>query len=372
MIAGALDLIPGGREASSRIPRVALAGEANSGKTTLVNFLLQTQLLLADIVAGTACPTLLRFGETAQLRVHREDGSSALRSIADLHRLGRERVELAEVYLPSPVLRRMEILDLPGFASSADAGLKGQWLAAADIHIWCTPATQAWKASEQAIWLSLAAPKAFSFLVLTHRDLLSDRQLDDVAGRIARDSARYFSRWAAVATPQAIAAQNPRGQIVEADVWASSGVEDFMKKLMDLLQSVVTQRRDPPPPPRADPVPAGKAGAPHPLTAFAQLRHRVLHTLGQDATPQQAAAIMARELDAYGRDVLKPWIAATPNAAVVAEIAAGLVPEGEAEILGVLVSQPADPAAFTPAMVLRQIEAELGETLQIANAQSTS
>jgi hypothetical protein len=102
------------------------------------------------------------------------------------------------------------------------------------------------------------------------------------------------------------------------------------------------------------------------------LRHRVLHALGQDATPQQAAALMARELEAYGRDVLRPWIAASPNAAAVAEIATGLVRGGEAEILGVLVSQPADPVAFTPAMILRQIEAELGETLQIANAQPTS
>ncbi len=268
--------IAAGRDGSSGVPRVVLAGEANSGKTTLVNFLLQAQLLIADIVPNTPCPTLLRFGETAHLRVYGPDGAAAVRSIADLHRLGRERVDFVEVYLPSTVLRKMEILDLPGFASKADAEAKRHWVSAADIPIWCTPATQAWKASEQAMWLALAPPKNLSFLVLTHRDLLSDKQLSEVAERMSRETQRYFSHWTAIATAEAIAARNPRGQIVRKDIWPSTGVEDFMKKLMDLLQSVMTQRQDPQPPSRGNAVGSADPGMPHPVRSFAQMRQRVL------------------------------------------------------------------------------------------------
>src|SRR5262249_22220254 len=155
------------------------------------------------IVPNTMCPTLLRFGETAQVRVYRNDGSSIVRSIAELHRAGQRGAQALEVLLPSAVLRRMEILDLPGFRSLEEAAGNFQWGAGADIYLWCTLATQAWKASEQAIWKSLALPKEFSCLVLTHRDLLSKDQLGDVTGRIEQESHRYFRYWTAVSTPAA-------------------------------------------------------------------------------------------------------------------------------------------------------------------------
>jgi Dynamin family len=361
------------------VPRLVLAGEANSGKTTLVNFLLQAQLLVADIVPNTPCPTLLRFGETAYLRVHHLDGHSAIRSLADLHRLGREQVRLIEVYLPSAVLRRMEILDLPGFASRADAEAKSNWLASADIRIWCTPATQAWKASEKEIWLSLGKPRASSFLVLTHRDLLSETQLGDVSERMSRETQRFFSHWTSIATPEAIAARNPRGEIVKREAWTSTGVEDFMKKLMDLLQGVMAPRREPPPssPPPPAPLPAPRpaaeprpgaaaaasADASHPVSSFAQMRQRLLKALSAQNSAEQAAAMLAGELNGYANKVLTPWISAKGSAALKAANIEALIPRSDAEIVAYLLPQPADPAPFTAGKILKQIEAELAEAL---------
>lgn len=351
------------RDGAPRVPRVVLAGEANSGKTTLANFLLQAQLLIADIVPNTPCPTLLRFGETAHLRVHRTDGSEALRSLADLHRAGREQAHFIEVYLPSAVLRTMEILDLPGFASRAQAEAQSHWVTAADIQIWCTVATQAWKASEQAMWLSLAAPRNFSFLAVTHRDLLSASQLSDVSSRMSRETQRFFSHWTAIATPEAIAARNPRGQIVRKDVWTSTGVEEFMKNLMHLLQGVMMGRPDAPTP-RGNTVPAANSPpSQHPLASFAQVRRRILHALDRQQTAQDAATMMAEELGAYSRTILMPWIAANGASSEAARIE-GFIPGSDTEIMEYLTPPAGHSPPATPVKILKQIEAELTEALQ--------
>lgn len=256
----------------------------------------------------------------------------------------------------------MEILDLPGFVSRADAEAKSHWLTSADILIWCTPATQAWKASEQAIWTSFNAPSAFSFLVLTHKDLLSERQLGEVAGRLSRETRRYFSHWTAIATPDAIAARNPRGQIVKKEVWTSTGVEDFMKKLMDLLQGVMTQRKDAPP--LADKAPSRQNGLPHPVAPFAQVRLEILQKLASRKTPEETATLMAAELAAYFRDVLRPWLASQSNPPLKPEIAEKLIPRTDAEIVGYLVPLPGGSPVFTAEDILDQIGAELEEAFR--------
>jgi hypothetical protein len=338
-------------ENTLHVPRIILAGEANSGKSTLVNVLLQTQLLATDIVSTTPCPLLLRFGETAHLRILRNDGTAAIRSLGDLRDLTRAQARFVEVHLPSAVLRKMEILDLPGFTSRADAEAYSQWVSAAEVLIWCTAATQAWKASEEAMWLSLGRARTGSFLVLTHRDLLSDEQLEDVTARISRETQRYFSRWTAIAAPQAVAARHPRG--------AGTGLADFTEKLERLLEA-------PPRQPRVEPAPqpprSTRSELPHPLPAFAQLRERVLTAVGSAQPGEQAAGIIAREFEAYDKQTLKPWLAAH-RAIAGSKSIEGLLPADEAEVGTYLDPQHGDDFVFTAAQILRQIEAELTEAL---------
>jgi hypothetical protein len=145
-------------------------------------------------------------------------------------------------------------------------------------------------------------------------------------------------------------------------------VEDFMKKLMDLLQSVVPQRRDLGAPSaeaetyKALPAP----GLAHPVDGFAQMRQRLLRQLGPERTPQQAASLMAAELERYSKQVLKPWIAAQQDASANTVAAARLMMGSEGEIVSCLVPRPTDQASFTPAMILDQLQAELAESLDLA------
>ncbi len=378
-----------GAELAARLPRVAVAGEANSGKTTLVNLLLQSQLLVADIVANTPCPTLVRFGETAHLRLNGADGSSSMRPLAELRRLGREQLASVEVILPNPVLRGLEILDLPGFASPTEAEAHAHWLAGADLAIWCTAATQAWKASEQAMWRSLGSAPAHSFLVLTHRDLLSEAQLAEVGARMTRETRRFFADWTAIAAPQAV---NTR--FAPAKAGAASGVEDFASKLRLLLQTAAAQPRQltapadepalptshaspaavrAPAPVRSAPASLAAIPAPlpapasvpaaiaHPLISLALIRRRILAGAAETLAPGEAAALLARELDGFAQGVIRPWLGAQNLPPEKIAAVAGLIPTGEAEVAACLEPGMSGLASLTK--ILKQIECELREEL---------
>jgi GTPase SAR1 family protein len=347
----------------ARIPRIVLAGEANSGKTTLVNFLLQAELLVTDVVANTPCPTLLRFGDTEHLRLHRADGTVALRSLADLHRIGSESARFIEVFLPNPVLRSIEILDLPGFVSLADAEAKRQWIATADVQIWCTASTQAWRASEQAKWQSLACPPRSALLVLTCRDLLSDRELAEVGERVSRETPRFFSAWTAVATLQAAVAGSPRGAATRGDLWETAGVEDFVKKLKGLLQETITSRRGLLPSPESTASPSRERQSPHPAASFKQVSGRVLAAIEGSLTAQQIAAIMAREFKTFTSLVLRPWLRSNGRPLEPDSVEA-LMPQSETEILNYLTSAEGRSALSVTRAILQQLEAELAEKLR--------
>jgi hypothetical protein len=64
-----------------------------------------------------------------------------------------EGTQFVRVFLEAPILERLDFIDMPG---SSDPNMSPDiWnaiLPQADAVIWCTPATQAWRQSEAAIW----------------------------------------------------------------------------------------------------------------------------------------------------------------------------------------------------------------------------
>ena len=177
-----------------RPPRIVLLGETNSGKSTLANHLLQRALLTTDIVRNTRAPVLVRYAPVPFVQARTPDGARHLMTSNASTRPRLDEIERVEVGIPIEALRDFEILDLPGLTTdAADVDRARRLCATAHMAIWCTVASQAWRASELALWTALS--KRFSqssVLAVTHADGLSTADRDKVSRRLQRSAGEKF------------------------------------------------------------------------------------------------------------------------------------------------------------------------------------
>lgn len=226
--------------------RVSIVGELNAGKTELANLILGVQLLPTSVVSNTLCPTIIRYGEAQAVRHYRDDKRFEETDASELHRLVQREGYLVECDLPLPLLRSIEIADLPPFGAVTYTTRRASPLIwRSDILIWCSRATRAWTATERAIWMQLPRRlKANCLFVLTHADRLGADALEAVAERVVSEiPAAHGATPVTLSTSLAISARSPRGQIMNPKLWSASGGERFFKKLSDLLQTALGNRQ---------------------------------------------------------------------------------------------------------------------------------
>ena len=108
-----------------------LFGRVSSGKSSLLNALLNTDVLPVGINPITAVPTKLRYGPELRAAVAFGDGQSAIVSVDELAKLvteqsnpgNRRKVVRAIVEVPSPRLREgIMFVDTPGLGSLTKRG----------------------------------------------------------------------------------------------------------------------------------------------------------------------------------------------------------------------------------------------------------
>jgi dynamin family protein len=174
--------------------RVIVVGEFNSGKTTLINALLGAAVLPASFTTHTAYPTVVRFAAKPSLRAEIAQRRRVPAAWDQLDGVPAHHICRLHVGMPLDPLRTLRAVDTPGLGLG-DEALDGRTLRScrhADIVIWCTPAMQAWKASEQRVWLGL--PKA-----VRRRGILAVTFMDQL--RSPGDAGRLLARLHADAAP---------------------------------------------------------------------------------------------------------------------------------------------------------------------------
>ena len=220
-------------------PRVALLGEFSAGKSTLTNLLLGHSHSPVKVTATQMPPIWYRAGEGAPTRLL-EDDSQEVWPIGDDTTGTMDGTKAVIVPSDAPILDRFDLLDMPG---SSDPNMSPDiWdalLPTADIVIWCTPATQAWRQSEAAIWD--AVPERLqqrSLLLLTRFDKIGVADRSRVLRRVRRETEVQFRH----VLPAALL--SARGPLAECK---TSGLAAVMAALDDLLENPAPATPEPTP-----------------------------------------------------------------------------------------------------------------------------
>ncbi len=219
---------------SPRKPRLAFMGEFSAGKSTLTNLLVGSTPLPMQVTATQLPPVWLSYGEAAAFREDLEGNITPL-DIRDLSRVVPEETRVIRLSAKADILELCDLIDMPGISDpNMSPDLWQCVVDEADLVVWCTHATQAWRQSEAAVWSSMN-PDLYkrSLLLLTRFDkLLNEHDRRRVLQRIRRETEGLFADCFPVSLTMAAGAEdNP-------DKWEASGAEPFMTRLVQLLQEV--------------------------------------------------------------------------------------------------------------------------------------
>jgi predicted GTPase len=190
--------------------RVAVIGEFNSGKTSLVNALLGADVLPTSFITHTTYPTVIRFAARPSLSAEIAQRRRVPIEWEQVEEAPSSHIYRLHVGVPLDWLRRLRVLDTPGI------GLGNELLGArtlracrrADTVIWCTPAMQAWKATEQQAWLALPrSVRRRGILAVTFMDALrSQSDAGRLMARLQADTGALFRRIVTISAHEAPAA----------------------------------------------------------------------------------------------------------------------------------------------------------------------
>ena len=229
-----------------RPPRIALLGDFNSGKSTLANALIGREVLPTSIHANTRVPLLVHYAERPLLVLECRDGQRHRFDDAAVDLLRSHGARMLHAGLPVAALKSFELIDTPGFASGVIRPDEHVIEACrrANIVIWCTASTQAWKASEQEVWHNLPPRlRKQSLMVATLIDRLNtERDRERLAARLEAETAGKFAGISFLAAIDAEEIRRNPDASDYAERWKDCGGEQLETQIADALAREMTTR----------------------------------------------------------------------------------------------------------------------------------
>ncbi len=219
-----------------RKPRIALMGEFSAGKSTLVNLLLGEDISPVKVTATQLPPVWYSHGASSMLRVDNA-GDEVEISPDALTTISHAQTQAVKVFLETDVLEYCDLMDMPG---TSDPNMPQKvWerlLESVDAVVWCTPATQAWRQSEAALWNELPERlRASSLLLVTRMDKLgktADRER--VIARLNFETNGLFKEVVPISLTEALSGRD------DPEVLESSGAGQFVESLIRIVETPET------------------------------------------------------------------------------------------------------------------------------------
>ncbi|NVO56406.1 dynamin family protein [Rhodobacteraceae bacterium B1Z28] len=227
---------------SRRKPVFALMGEFSAGKSTLINFLLRTQTLPTQVTATQLPPVWFSWGNQSAY-VKRHDGSTEDIELDQLETVGVNDAQFIRIFLEADILEAVDLIDTPGISDpkiSTDVWQRA--VGQANGVLWCTHATQAWRETERATWVSLPERLQHnSLLLVTRADALGVKDRQKVLRRVNREAGHLFNRSILFSARDAITARDKTG---DAEMWSRSGGAKMIDSFLEITEQIMDNRAD--------------------------------------------------------------------------------------------------------------------------------
>lgn len=218
----------------SRRPTLALMGEFSSGKSALLNCLLDRALLPTRATATDMPAIWISHGATEKVTALGFDGHLVDLKMDDLTEGRAMQYLCIRIEIDAEILQRLDIIDTPGISDPRlTTEIVEEVARNVDFVVWCSPMTQAWRQTERAFWTALPdAIKPASILALTRADLIaSSRDIDKVIRRCVSESDGSFAAVLPVAAPLATQAKTAASAQERAHLMQSSGLPVLLERL---------------------------------------------------------------------------------------------------------------------------------------------
>lgn len=189
---------------------VAIIGQFSSGKSSLLNLILQRECLPTGIIPVTFKPTFLHYAKEYFLRVEFEDGSDIITEVSELEKYTDQRKSIKEtkslhIFAPVPLLEKITLVDTPGLnANDTDTLTTFKELSNTHSIVWLSLIDNAGKKSEEdAIKANLKLLGEHSICVLNQKDKLSEAELENVMNYVQSVFSKYFEKIIAISCKEA-------------------------------------------------------------------------------------------------------------------------------------------------------------------------